>query len=119
MTIPISPEFAKVPRLLGTPVKGSFDSGAWVVSVSTDTGKPSTIAVPIEVRNRRLALYPIHKEVHRATAIGSSWITDPLEVRRRPQITSHSASRNSPMKVNEETSVQEPRESTVPKLSIT
>ena len=31
-------------------------------------------------------------------------------VRRRPQVTSHSASRNSPMKVNEDTSAHEPRQ---------
>ena len=47
---------------------------------------------------------------HRATALGAA--------RRRARTRSHRASRNSPMNVNDPTSVQGPWDSTIPKLSI-
>ena len=54
---------------------------------------------------------------HRAAPAGSAGMTGWLMVMRRPRVTSHSASRNSPMKVTVETSVQEPWASRTPMLS--
>ena len=54
---------------------------------------------------------------HCATTIWLSRDVESLNVTRRPKITSHSASRNSPKKVNEETGVEDPWVSAALRLS--
>lgn len=54
----------------------------------------------------------------RATGADFSSIADALSAMRRARMTSQRASRNSPMNVNEVTSVQVPSESTAPRLSV-
>lgn len=44
---------------------GALDSGAWTLFPDPDTGIPSKpLALLVEVKNRRLTLYPRHPEVH-------------------------------------------------------
>ena len=68
-------------------------------------------------RHRPRSGRPGRHRGHRAAAAGSARRAGWLTVMRRPRITSHSASRNSPMNVTVETWVQEPPETNWPMLS--
>lgn len=60
--------FGEVRSMLGVRLYGPLDAAAFLQQIPT-TGLPQPpIAVPIEVKNRRLVLYPIHKEVHQLLA---------------------------------------------------
>lgn len=61
---PIETDFGEVSHLFTARLAGALDSGAHVTTTDPKTGTPSVTTVPIEVKNRRLVLYPIHKEVH-------------------------------------------------------
>jgi hypothetical protein len=57
--------FGQVSKIGTTPVAGALDSGAWLATIDPTTALPRPAhAVPIEVKNRRLTLYPRHAEVH-------------------------------------------------------
>ncbi|GII25353.1 hypothetical protein [Planosporangium mesophilum] len=60
------PVFGEVPRI-GTAdrLPGALDSGAWLVIKDRDTGIPlPPHALLVEIKNRRMTLYPRHNEVH-------------------------------------------------------
>ncbi len=63
--IEIESGFGEVHNLMNVRLYGSLDSGAWLFHVDPATRRPLIpYALPIEVKNRRQVLYPIHKEVH-------------------------------------------------------
>jgi len=63
--IPVAPDFGEVRETMGVRFYGPLDTAAWLHRVDAASGVPlQPAAVPIEVKNRRLTLYPIHKEVH-------------------------------------------------------
>jgi hypothetical protein len=62
---PMTPGYGEVRNIGPARMNGSLDSGAWLHSLDSTTGLPNLQAgVPIEVKNRRLVLYPTHKEIH-------------------------------------------------------
>lgn len=78
---PVASKFKETPELLGVRPYGSLDSAAFLHT--TDQGIPQRpAALPIEVKNRRLTIYPIHKELHqllaKATAIQAAHPDYPL-----------------------------------------
>jgi hypothetical protein len=62
--VPMQPQFGEVSELLGERPYGAFDSGAYMHHLDNKGIPTRPIALPVEVKNRRLTLYPIHKEVH-------------------------------------------------------
>jgi len=63
--IPMTPGFGEVRTVMKTKLHGALDSGAWLHTLDPETQTPRTaFAVPMEMKNRRLTLYPLHKEVH-------------------------------------------------------
>lgn len=77
-----------------------------------DTSTSSAIRRSTCERHR---LWPLEVEAdavsagaHHPTPIRLLWAPDSLDAMRRPNITSHSASKNSPMKLNDETGVDDP-----------
>lgn len=66
--LPIEPGFAEVRQLGGCRLYGALDSGAWA-TVKDRVGIPrSHHALLMEMKNRRLVLYPRHKEVYQLLA---------------------------------------------------
>lgn len=62
---PMEPGYGEVRRAMNVPLYGPLDSGAWLNAIDPASGLPRRpVALPIEMKNRRLTLYPIHKEVH-------------------------------------------------------
>jgi hypothetical protein len=61
---PITDGFGEVRRLANVALPGALDSAAWTLISDVDSGIPRTAALLIEVKNRRLTLYPRHPEVH-------------------------------------------------------
>jgi len=66
--LPMARRFGEVTDLLGQRPYGAFDSGAYLHSLGSSGVPQLPVALPIEVKNRRLTLYPIHKEVHQLLA---------------------------------------------------
>ncbi|OYN89552.1 hypothetical protein CGZ91_11775 [Parenemella sanctibonifatiensis] len=64
--IPMSPAgWGEVSRVGPAVMNGPLDAGAWLQSIDAVSGLPKPpIGIPIEVKNRRLVIYPTHKEVH-------------------------------------------------------
>ncbi len=63
--IPMAGDFGEVREAMGVRLYGPLDTGAWLHRLDAASGVPlPATAVPIEVKNRRLTLYPIHKEVY-------------------------------------------------------
>lgn len=61
---PVGASFGPVAALGGFKFVGSLDNGAWLSLVDED-GMPGVPAfIPIEVKNRRQVIYPLHKELH-------------------------------------------------------
>lgn len=61
---PMTPRYGEVATFGTVKLPGALDSGAWMQRTDSD-GLPGTpLAVLIEVKNRRLVLYPQHKEPH-------------------------------------------------------
>lgn len=60
---PVLKGYAEVPELLGVPLRGPLDSAAYLITKGGDD-MPYLIVAPIEMKNRRLVLYPTHDEVH-------------------------------------------------------
>jgi hypothetical protein len=63
--LPITEGFGEVREVGGLILPGALDSGAWTLFIDPETkvpGKPAALLV--EVKNRRLTLYPRHPEVH-------------------------------------------------------
>jgi hypothetical protein len=57
--------FGEVKTIGTARLAGPLDSGAWLTTIDPNTQIPLfPNAVPIEVKNRRLTLYPRHAEVH-------------------------------------------------------
>lgn len=57
--------FGEVRKIGSAQLQGALDSGAWLMQIDPDTQLPLPAhAVPIEVKNRRLHLYPRHDEAH-------------------------------------------------------
>jgi hypothetical protein len=57
--------FGEVKKIGTATFPGGLDSGAWLATIDPTTLLPRPAhAVPIEVKNRRLTLYPRHAEVH-------------------------------------------------------
>lgn len=64
----IEPGFAEVRRLAGVTFAGALDSGAWL-TLKDQLGLPLPHhAMLIEMKNRRLTIYPRHKEIHQLLA---------------------------------------------------
>ncbi|SNY58373.1 hypothetical protein SAMN05421748_11979 [Paractinoplanes atraurantiacus] len=64
-SININQLFGEVKKVGATALQGALDSGAWLSTIDPITALPrQTHAVLIEVKNRRLTLYPRHAEVH-------------------------------------------------------
>ena len=88
-----------------------------------DLGEPEhvfgggAVVVLDDRRHRPRSGRPGRRRGHRAAPAGSARSAGWLTVMRRPRITSHNASRNSPMNVTVETWVQEPPETNWPILS--
>lgn len=61
---PEKPGFGEVHTFLNVRLRGPLDSAAWVQTPDTESGLRSLSAVPIEVKNRQMTIYPIHKEIH-------------------------------------------------------
>ncbi|MGH8773909.1 MAG: hypothetical protein ACRDWI_01635 [Jiangellaceae bacterium] len=62
---PMTAGYGEVHRVMGVTLTGALDSGAWLHTIDPATELPRLAhALPIETKNRRLVLYPIHKEVH-------------------------------------------------------
>lgn len=59
---PVLKGYAETPHLLGVSLRGPIDSAAHMIAYRDDM--PRVIVVPIELKNRRLVLYPTHEEVH-------------------------------------------------------
>lgn len=70
--IPVAPRFGEVSALLGHRPYGRLDSAAFLHNMDSDNVPGLPIALPIEVKNRRLTLYPIHKEVHQLLSKAAS-----------------------------------------------
>jgi len=63
--LPMTPGFGEVANIGPTRIHGPLDSGAWLSSIDPQTGLPNPQdGVLIEVKNRRLVISPIHKEIH-------------------------------------------------------
>lgn len=59
------PPFGPVRTLLNVGLYGELDSAFWLHTIDPVRQVPRMpLTVPLEVKNRRLVLYPIHKEVH-------------------------------------------------------
>ncbi|KXK59262.1 hypothetical protein AWW66_25265 [Micromonospora rosaria] len=57
--------FGEVRKIGSAQLQGALDSGAWLMLMHPDTHLPLPAqAITIEVKNRRLHLYPRHDEVH-------------------------------------------------------
>lgn len=63
-----TPIFGPVSVLAGVHLPGALDSGSYAVLHEPDALMPTTHTIPIEVKNRRLTLYPRHPEVHQLLA---------------------------------------------------
>lgn len=63
-----TPAFGEVREVGAVKVPGALDSGAWVLVKDAVTAIPRPYALLIEVKNRRLTLYPRHGEVHQLLA---------------------------------------------------
>ena len=62
---PMTKGYGEVGTIGPARMRGPLDSGAWLHSIDSVTGLPNLQAgVPIEVKNRRLVIYPTHKEIH-------------------------------------------------------
>jgi hypothetical protein len=65
---PMTPGYGEVRNIGPARMNGPLDSGAWLHSLDSTTGLPNLQAgVPIEVKNRRLVLYPTHKRSTRSS----------------------------------------------------
>lgn len=65
--VPCVPGFGECGELLGVPLFGPLDSAATVITQAAN-GLPVVCTVPMEMKNRRLTIYPIHKECHQLLA---------------------------------------------------
>lgn len=63
---PMSPTgWGEVAQVGPARMNGPLDAGGWLHSIDPTSGLPRpAIGVPIEVKNRRLVIYPTHKEIH-------------------------------------------------------
>lgn len=62
---PMTTGYGEVRQIGPARMNGPLDSGAWLHSIDSTTGLPNPqTGIPIEVKNRRLVLYPTHKEIH-------------------------------------------------------
>jgi len=73
-TRPVFPGGGEVPSLLGTPVPGGpLDTAAWAEQLDEHGRSTGSVLCPIEVKNIRHWLYPIHRELfqllHKAALI--------------------------------------------------
>lgn len=64
---PTHGDFDPAHQLLGVQLFGPLDSGAYLVCLDKSTA-PAVYTVPIEMKNRRLTIYPTHKEIHQLLA---------------------------------------------------
>ena len=62
---PITEGFGEIRKIGSLTLPGALDSGAWTLFPDPDRGIPTKpLALLVEVKNRRLTLYPRHPEVH-------------------------------------------------------
>ncbi|QOK22350.1 hypothetical protein IGS73_14865 [Janibacter indicus] len=61
---PMAPAFGEVHTLLGFKLRGSIDTGGYLVTVDGNGRPMTTLTVPVEVKNLRSWLYPTAQEVY-------------------------------------------------------